>query len=117
MEGRMKLKYIIRALGTLTDLGHGVAIDIPFGKVMAQLYVKQGWARLQAEFLGTGFEFMKVTYDGVGSKETLMSLELKLLGNIFRLSNKDDFVSFMNIITYVRDLVAEYEEIDSHPEL
>jgi len=107
----MKLKYIIRALGTLTDLGHGVAIDIPFGKVMAQLYVKQGWARLQAEFLGTGFEFMKVTYNTAIDKETLLLLELKLLGNIFRLSNKDDFVSFMNIVTYVKMMAAEFEEI------
>ena len=107
----MKLKYVIRALGTLTDLGHGVAIDIPFGKVMAQLYVKQGWARLQAEFLGTGFEFMKVTYNTAIDKETLLLLELKLLGNIFRLSNKDDFVSFMNIVTYVKMMAAEFEEI------
>jgi hypothetical protein len=109
----MRLKYIIEALGTQWKLGHGVVIEIPFGAVLAQLYTKQGWARLQAEFLCTGFEFMKITYDTQEGKETLLSLELKVLGNIFRLSNKDDYISFMNIVTYIRQMAAEFEAADN----
>lgn len=110
----MKLKYIIEALGTQCKLGHGVVIEIPFGAVLAQLYNKQGWARLQVEFLCTGFEFMKVTYDSLGDrKNTLVSLELKLLGNILRIANKDDYISFMNIVTYIRQMAAEFEAGDN----
>lgn len=109
----MKLKYIIRALGTQFILGHGLHIDLPFGMVSAEVYAKQGWARLQAEFLATGFEFMRVVFDTTGDKKvTLFSLELRLLGNTIRFDSRGDLVSFMNIVTYVRMMAAEFEEID-----
>ena len=107
----MKLKYIVKALGTQFILGHGLHIDLPFGMVSAEVYAKQGWARLQAELLATGFEFMKIDFDTGGKKATLFSLELRLLGNTIRFDSRGDLVSFMNIVTYVKMMAAEFEEI------
>ncbi len=104
----MKLKYIVKALGTQFILGHGLHIDLPFGIVSAEVYSKRGWARLQAEFLATGFEFMMMKWN---EKVTLFSLELRLLGNTIRFDSRGDLVSFMNIVTYVKMMAAEFEEI------
>jgi len=108
----MKLKYIVKALGTQFILGHGLHIDLPFGIVSAEVYSKRGWARLQAELLATGFEFMKVDFDTTRDKKvTLFSLELRLLGNTLRFDSRGDLVSFMSIVTYVKMMAAEFEEI------
>ena len=41
----------------------------------------------------------------------LFSLELRLLGNTIRFDSRGDLVSFMNIVTYVKMMAAEFEEI------